>query len=166
MGILEDSLELLSENKKTFKKMKISIIIFASATATNGVRHRRQDAEKDRDGAKRYFQLIDQMSHFNPDFDERKYWTYGCHCLMLGDRPMSDMGHGAPLDALDVVRRAYKECQKCARQVHGDMCIGEFVEYNHRIAGSNSVCRDDAGTCERALCECDKAFAMGELNFL
>merc|ERR1711935_740600 len=27
-------------------------------------------------------------------FDDRKYWTYGCHCFLLGDRPMSEMGKG------------------------------------------------------------------------
>ena len=37
-------------------------------------------------------------------FDERKYWAYGCHCFMLGDRPMSSdqpMPFGTPRDALD-----------------------------------------------------------------
>merc|ERR1712131_371414 len=34
-------------------------------------------------------------------FDEKKYWVYGCNCLMLGDRAMSEMGKGSPTDALD-----------------------------------------------------------------
>ena len=37
-------------------------------------------------------------------FDERKYWAYGCHCFMLGDRPMSSdqpMPFGIPRDDLD-----------------------------------------------------------------
>ena len=37
-------------------------------------------------------------------FDERKYWAYGCHCFMLGDRPMTDdkpMPFGMPKDVLD-----------------------------------------------------------------
>ena len=29
-------------------------------------------------------------------FDERKYWAYGCHCYLLGDRPLTEMGTGAP----------------------------------------------------------------------
>jgi len=33
---------------------------------------------------RRYNQLTDMMLHHNPDFDERKYWTYGCNCLVLG----------------------------------------------------------------------------------
>ena len=51
-------------------------------------------------GSRRYWQLEDLMEFFNPTFDERKYWTYGCNCLMLGDRPMSDPGLGPPVDAV------------------------------------------------------------------
>ena len=146
--------------------MKLSVFV-AVASATNlSVRDRRQVVDDERDGAKRYSQLMDQMSLYNPDFDERQYWTYGCHCLMLGDRPMSDMGHGAPLDALDSVCKSYKECQKCARERFGEMCIGEFVAYGFRIRRGESTCTDDADTCGRALCECDKKFAQGKLGFL
>ena len=66
-------------------------------------------------GSKRYFQLKEMMDFFNDDFDERKYWAYGCNCLILGDRPMSDPGHGLPVDALDSVCKAYKDCVKCAQ---------------------------------------------------
>jgi len=98
-------------------------------------------------------------------FDERKYWTYGCHCLMLGDRPMSDMGHGKPVDALDNKCKAYKDCQKCVRETHGDECIGEFVRYTYRYATKRSQfeSKDDAGSCERELFECDLQFAKDTL---
>ena len=33
---------------------------------------------------RRYSQLTDMMVHQNAEFDERKYWTYGCNCLVLG----------------------------------------------------------------------------------
>ena len=146
--------------------MKLSVFVaFASATKLS-VRERRQVVDDERDGAKRYSQLIDQMNYYNSDFDERQYWTYGCHCLMLGDRPMSDMGHGAPLDALDSVCKAYKECQKCAREQFGEMCIGEFVRYGLNMRQGGPVCSDDASTCGRALCECDKKFAQGKSNVL
>jgi len=142
--------------------MKLAFFVATvSATATN-IQHRQR--RQDREVAKRYSQLIDQMTYYNTDFDERKYWTYGCHCLMLGDRPMSDMGKGAPMDALDSVCRAYKECQKCARQQFGDMCIGEFVRYDQRFRNGDSECTDDANTCGRALCECDRKFSIGKSN--
>ena len=35
---------------------------------------------------RRYSQLTDMMVHQNAEFDERKYWTYGCNCLVLGKR--------------------------------------------------------------------------------
>lgn len=98
-------------------------------------------------------------------FDERKYWTYGCHCLMLGDRPMSDMGKGKPVDALDNKCKAYKDCQKCVRANHGDTCIGEFVRYTYRFAGKRNEfeSKDAAGTCQRELFECDLQFAKDTL---
>jgi hypothetical protein len=60
-------------------------------------------------------------------FDEKYYWGYGCHCLFLGDRPMTEMGKGKPVDALDRVCRTYKDCQKCVREKHGDDCIGTYI---------------------------------------
>ena len=50
---------------------------------------------------RRYSQLTKMMRFHNADFDERKYWTYGCNCLMLGDRPLSQPGIGPPVDELD-----------------------------------------------------------------
>merc|ERR1711868_297757 len=103
------------------------------------------------------------MSFYNPDFDERKYWTYGCNCLILGDRPMSDPGHGPPVDALDTVCKQYKDCQKCARATHGDSCIGEFVRYKYGEKNGDKFCKDTAGSCDRALCECDLQFAKKDV---
>ena len=41
------------------------------------------------------------------------------------------------------------------------MCIGEFVKYKFSINKSgNARCKSDAGSCERALCECDRQFAI------
>lgn len=94
-------------------------------------------------------------------FDERKYWAYGCHCFMLGDRAMSEMGHGRPVDALDNKCKAYKDCQKCVRDRHGDMCIGERVRYTWRWSTKRNQfeSNDDAGSCERELFECDVQLA-------
>ena len=46
---------------------------------------------------------------------------------------MSDPGHGPPVDALDTVCKAYKDCVKCARMEYGEMCIGEFVQYRSEL---------------------------------
>jgi len=138
--------------------MRVSAMIIASASAattTNRVARQAATGEGDR----RYFQLVDMMEHYNSEFDERKYWAYGCNCLILGDRPMSDPGHGPPIDALDTVCKAYKDCLKCARQTHGDTCIGEFIKYKYGYNNNEVKCRNNAGTCERDLCECDAMFA-------
>ena len=43
----------------------------------------------------------------NDKFDEKQYWTYGCHCFFLGDRPLSDMGKGTPVDQLRVRKKIF-----------------------------------------------------------
>ena len=93
-------------------------------------------------------------------FDERKYWAYGCHCFILGDRPMTEMGYGRPVDALDNKCKAYKDCQKCVRERHGDTCIGEMVRYTWKWSNRQNglVSREAAGTCKRELFECDAQF--------
>ena len=90
-------------------------------------------------------------------FDDRKYWTYGCHCLMLGDRPMSQMGHGRPVDALDTKCKAYKDCQKCVREKHGDECIGEFVRYTY---SHNSVITNHFGCANTKLKRGETLFVL------
>ncbi|CAG5080363.1 Oidioi.mRNA.OKI2018_I69.PAR.g9556.t1.cds [Oikopleura dioica] len=134
--------------------MKLSILAL-SASASSVGRVRRQIDQ----GPRRYSQLMDQMTAYNENFDERDYWTYGCHCFFLGDRPMTQMGKGAPVDALDSVCKQYKECLKCAREEFGEMCIGEFVSYGLKLK-NGPTCTDSAGTCGRSLCECDKRFAQ------
>lgn len=93
----------------------------------------------------------------NNGFDERKYWAYGCHCFLLGDRPMSEMGKGKPVDALDNKCKAYKDCQKCVRATHGEDCIGENRKYTWGWVSKKDklVSPDTAGSCERELFECD-----------
>jgi len=96
-------------------------------------------------------------------FDERKYWAYGCHCFMLGDRPMTDdrpMPFGMPKDVLDAQCRVYKHCQRCVRQNRGDSCIGEFTKYTWRWNNNRDtlVSPNAENSCERDLFECDKQF--------
>ena len=82
---------------------------------------------------------------------------------------MSEKGYGAPIDALDTVCKAYNDCQSCARERHGDQCVSQAVQYKYgetevwrdkygEIQG-DKFCKDALGSCDRALCECDLAFA-------
>ena len=70
---------------------------------------------------RRYSDLLKIVQHYTPDFDERKYWAYGCNCLILGDRPMSDPGFGKPVDSLDAICKQYKDCQKCVKNKFGEV---------------------------------------------
>ena len=120
-----------------------------------------QSGEADR----RYNDLEDMATKYfkkngSEKFDERKYWAYGCHCFILGDRAMSEMGQGTPKDALDVKCKAYKDCQKCVRDQYGDACIGESVRYTWKWSSKRErlESKDEVGTCERELFNCDLQF--------
>ena len=65
--------------------MKLSVAIVSTVAATAIVKRSDENQEKLLDGEKRYSQLVDMMGHYNSDFDERKYWAYGCNCLILGE---------------------------------------------------------------------------------
>jgi hypothetical protein len=107
---------------------------------------------------RRYGQFNAMASFYNSNFDERTYWGYGCNCFTTSDRPLSDPGHGAPVDELDTVCQKYKLCAKCVKEEFGNQCVTELIEYNFSNSGSIS-CSDASNSCERALCECDKMFA-------
>lgn len=104
--------------------------------------------------------LITQMRFYNNGFDARRFWAYGCNCLILGDRPMSDAGLGPPVDELDSSCKRYKECLKCAQMEFGEDCVNELKKYKFLAKGDDVKCRNRANTCERSLCECDKLLAQ------
>jgi len=108
---------------------------------------------------KRHAQLTEMFTAYNPMFNDRQYFAYGCNCLLLGDRPITDPSLGPPVDELDSTCKQYKDCNKCVREQFGEQCVSEFRSYNF-ISGAASIqCTDKPNTCERALCECDAKFA-------
>ena len=68
------------------------------------------DIGEARPGARVYWQLTKMMKSFNPNFSQRKYWLYGCNCVMLGNNQISDPGYGPPLDELDTACKRNKNC--------------------------------------------------------
>lgn len=111
---------------------------------------------------RRYKDLHAIVLHYNPEFDHRKFWYYGCHCLMLSDRAMSTRGSGKPVDELDSLCKLYKECVHCAKMEFGEDCIPEAVKYNWDVNPNNNRVRSKGnppGTCKRALYECDNMYA-------
>ena len=83
-------------------------------------------------------QLTDLMKHYNSEFDEQKYWTYGCNCWMSSTQ-MPESGFGRPVDPLDHACKKYRDCIKCAKMTHGEMCIGESVMVRFMAQLKNSV---------------------------
>ena len=72
------------------------------------------------------------------------------------------MGKGKPVDGLDRKCMAYKNCQKCVREAHGDQCIGEFVRYQWKFASKTQTFEsaNNIGSCERDLFHCDFQFVQ------
>lgn len=153
--------------------MKFSALMLASVSAnfaSESFSHPRRVVVRDtspENAERRYYQLLDLMTHYNPDFDERQHWGYGCHTMFLGDRPMSERGAGVPKDAFDKTGKEYKDCLKCAHDEFGETCIPEFMKYELQIVnGVEPKCPNKKNTCERALCECDKAYAQSAAQVL
>lgn len=107
---------------------------------------------------RRYDQFESMAQVFDSQFDNKMITDYGCNCPELGDRPLSDPGRGAPVDDLDKVCQKFKQCTKCAKEEFGEECISEMIRY--QFAKSTADCKDKKGSCERALCECDRMFAF------
>ena len=128
----------------------------STATAKQGQRSGQAVATGDDGDAERRYDDLESIAkkYWNKQgmtgknkFDDRKYWTYGCHCFLLGDRPMSEMGKGRPVDALDNKCKNYKDCQKCVREEYGEACIGEFVRYTWKWSSKQGtfISKNDNG---------------------
>lgn len=112
---------------------------------------------------RRYDQFESMARMYDRRFDKRVITKYGCNCPHIGDRPLSDPGKGTPVDELDRVCLTFKQCTKCAKQRFGEDCISEFKRYvyaeDRNGFSRQATCLDEVGSCNRALCECDKMFA-------
>jgi hypothetical protein len=137
-------------------KFQTTILSLVSSSSIRVQRSVEAEEQERIGGARRFSQMEAWMEHFNPSFDVRDLY-YGCHCLSFSDRPMSNMGRGAPLDEVDSVCLKYKQCLKCASAEFGDSCIPETTTYGANV--NNEQCGSNPGTCSRKICECDKEFA-------
>lgn len=62
--------------------MRVFAVIIATAHAYvhRSIQRIARQAEVD---DRRFSQLVEMMKTYNPDFDERTYWAYGCNCHLL-----------------------------------------------------------------------------------
>jgi hypothetical protein len=79
---------------------------------------------------RRYRDLDQMIQKLHPNVDPRTYWSYGCHCFSMDDRPMSGKKRGKPVDKLDHFCQTYGDCQKCVQKQFGSVCttIVSFVK--------------------------------------
>lgn len=62
--------------------MRVFAVIIASGQAYvhRSIQRSARQAEVD---DRRFMQLVDMMKTYNPNFDERTYFAYGCNCHLL-----------------------------------------------------------------------------------
>ena len=83
---LRVSIREVTPNKQKMKPtLSAAVLLLAEANPT-------ADVLPPMAQPRRYRDLDSMIAQLNPNFDPRKYWAYGCNCLVLGDRPMSDPG--------------------------------------------------------------------------
>ncbi|EHB14716.1 Phospholipase A2, membrane associated [Heterocephalus glaber] len=76
------------------------------------------------------------------------YGAYGCHCGVDGK--------GTPKDATD---RCCLKHDCCYKRLVNRKCGTKLLKYDFTIKGSSITCKANQGSCQKQLCECDKAAA-------
>ncbi|XP_004637710.1 phospholipase A2, membrane associated [Octodon degus] len=76
------------------------------------------------------------------------YGAYGCHCGVGGK--------GAPKDATD---RCCVKHDCCYSRLIKRKCGTKFLNYRFAKKGSSIICSAKQSSCQKQVCECDKAAA-------
>lgn len=100
---------------------------------------------------------------------------YGCHCSpdkentfpeYLASHDFITGTKGEPLDPIDSVCRARNSCYRCIAMEHQNCHYTQSYDYTINRPGGSSKgkgeyyfeCNDPPGSCERALCDCDREY--------
>ena len=124
--------------------MKVGLAIIATVNA------------KALEGERSTDTLMNMLINYNPDFDARKYFLYGCNCIVSGDRPLDAPGFGRPINPLDALCKSYKNCIKCIQRSHGEACTPRSNTVRFKV---NQLLKIDV------LCNSNDYCAESKLNF-
>jgi len=106
----------------------------------------------------RYKDVIDLAKRYwesnGEKFDATKYLAYGCHCMLLGDRPI---GKGVPVDRLDKACRALKQCHKCVEAEYDSGCSTVEMSSSIGFSGTNATYNGD-DSCLNNMFNCNLQF--------
>ena len=69
-------------------------------------------------------------------------------------------GLGNPYGVVDMGCHVWKQCLKCAESLYGEECTAQNIKYNVDLVNGQYECKNAPGTCRKAICECDLAFAQ------
>ena len=70
------------------------------------------------------------------------------------------LGLGNPYGVVDMGCHVWKQCLKCAESLYGEECTAQNIKYNVKLVTGQYECQNAPGTCRKAICECDLAFAQ------
>ena len=71
-----------------------------------------------------------------------------------------NLGLGNPYGVVDMGCHVWKQCLKCAESLYGEECTAQNIKYNVKLVTGQYECQNAPGTCRKAICECDLAFAQ------
>lgn len=119
----------------------------------------KEDASREIGASSKYSGLTRLAYHYNREFSASQHHAYGCNCMMLGDRPLLETTFGPPVDELDATCKKLKECYRCVLTEFGGTCTPENRIYDFFVRGQDVLPGNRAGSCERAIFECDHHYA-------
>merc|ERR1712131_253545 len=111
-------------------------------------------------GDKNFDDLVEMLDYYNDEWDVKaEYLTdYGCNCRNNLDRRQKGLGN--PYGVVDMGCHVWKQCLKCAESLYGEECTAQNIKYNVKLVSGQYECQNAPGTCRKAICECDLAFAQ------
>lgn len=126
--------------------MKVSSIINFALIDASVVHYRYKDVIS---LAQRYWEKNGEK------FDPTKYLAYGCHCMLLGDRPI---GKGVPVDRLDRACRALKQCHKCVEGKWNTECSTAEMSGDISLSSTGNVTYTGSDQCLNDMFNCNLQF--------
>jgi len=109
---------------------------------------------------KNWEDLTLMMNYYNDEWElSSEYLTdYGCNCRNNLDRRRPGLGN--PYGVIDQGCHSWKQCLKCSQALYGETCTAQDIKYKVELVDGQYTCTNAPGTCRKAICECDLAFAQ------
>lgn len=138
-------------------------LIFATASVRGGGKKKNKEKKLQRQKIKKTKHVLRLLKFAEPDRKARDWLGYGCYCFADAKSDILTPGVGKAIDPIDRACRSLTECLKCSEYDYGiSKRCHPHVGYKYESLDDGEVrsinCLDDAGSCQRSMCECDRKF--------